>query len=108
MADFTLEDLAGIVARRAASGDPGSYTAALAAKGAIVCARKLGEEAIETVIAAAAEDRQQLTAEAADLLYHLIVLLQVSGVPFAAVMAELGRRTAQSGLKEKAARSGGA
>jgi phosphoribosyl-ATP pyrophosphohydrolase len=108
MPDLTLEDLAGIVARRAASGDPGSYTAELATKGVIACAKKLGEEAIETVIAAAAEDRQRLTAEAADLLYHLVVLLHVSGVPFAAVTAELGRRTGRSGLEEKASRSGSA
>jgi phosphoribosyl-ATP pyrophosphohydrolase len=108
MPDFTLEDLAGIVARRAASGDAGSYTAELATKGPVACAKKLGEEAVETVIAAVAEDRQRLTAEAADLLFHLLVLLHVSGVPLAAVTAELGRRTGRSGREEKAARGGGA
>ena len=108
MPDFTIEDLAGIVKRRAGSGDPGSYTAKLAAKGVAGCAKKLGEEAVETVIAAVAENRERLTAEAADLLYHLLVLLHVSGVPFESVTAELGRRTAQTGLQEKASRGGAA
>jgi phosphoribosyl-ATP pyrophosphohydrolase len=104
MAEFTLEDLAGIVERRARSGDPGSYTAQLAEKGIAACAKKLGEDAVETAIAAVAEDRSRLAAEAADLLYHLVVLLHVAGVPFASVAAELQRRTAQTGLAEKAGR----
>jgi phosphoribosyl-ATP pyrophosphohydrolase len=104
MAEFTLEDLAGIVERRARSGDPGSYTAQLAEKGVAACAKKLGEEAIETAIAAVAEDRARLASEAADLLYHLLVLLNVAGVPYGTVMAELQRRTAQTGLAEKAGR----
>jgi phosphoribosyl-ATP pyrophosphohydrolase len=106
MADFTLEDLAGIVAARAGCGDTGSYTAQLAGKGVAACARKMGEEAVETVIAAVAEDRTRLASEAADLLYHLLVLLHAAGVPFANVTAELQRRTAQSGLAEKAGRGG--
>jgi phosphoribosyl-ATP pyrophosphohydrolase len=108
MSSFTLEDLAGIVAARAGSGDPGSYTAKLAARGVAACAKKLGEEAVEAAIAAVAGDRDGLRAEAADVLYHLLVLLQVAGVPFDAVKDELARRTAQTGLEEKARRGGGA
>lgn len=108
MSSFTLEDLSGIVSARAGSGDPASYTAKLAGEGLAHCAKKLGEEAVETVIAAVSEDRSRLTAEAADLLYHLLVLLHVSGVPFESVTAELGRRTAQTGLQEKASRGGAA
>ena len=107
MPPFTLQDLAGIVAARAASGDPGSYTAALAGKGTAACAKKLGEEAVETAIAAVAGDRDALRAEAADLLYHLLVLLHVGGVTLEEVEAELGRRTSQTGLQEKARRGGG-
>ena len=103
-AAFTLEDLAGTVARRAASGDPASYTARLAREGVATCARKFGEEALETVIASLQGDRDALTREAADALYHLLVVLHVAGVPFAAVTAELGRRTGRTGLEEKAAR----
>ena len=105
MTQFTLQDLAEIIARRAASGDPGSYTAKLKAAGTAHCAQKLGEEAVETVIAALSEDRAALTAEAADTLYHLLVLLDVAGVPYEDVMDELERRTAQSGLEEKAGRT---
>ena len=105
MPQFTLEDLAEIIARRAGSGDTGSYTATLKAAGTAHCAKKLGEEVVETVIAALSEDRAALTAEAADTLYHLLVLLNVAGVPYEAVVAELERRTAQSGLEEKAGRT---
>jgi phosphoribosyl-ATP pyrophosphohydrolase len=104
MAGFTLEDLAKIVARRAGSGDPASYTAKLADEGIARCAKKFGEEAVETVIAAVREDSAALTAEAADVLYHLLVLLHVAGVPYQAVTAELERRTAETGLQEKAKR----
>ncbi len=107
MPQFTLETLAGIVAARASSGDPGSYSAKLAGMGAAGCAKKLGEEAVETVIAAVSGDRARITSEAADLLFHLLVLLHVSGVPLGDVTAELGRRTAETGLQEKARRSGG-
>ena len=105
MADFTLEELAGIVAARAASGDPNSYTVRLAGKGVAACAQKVGEEAVEAAIAAVTGDRNGLKAEAADLLYHLLVLLHVCGVPFDEVKSELSRRTAQTGLAEKAGRS---
>ncbi len=110
MTAFTLSDLETIIAARAASQDASSYTASLARKGVAAVAKKIGEEATETVIAAISEDGERLTSEAADLLYHLVVALHLRGVPLSDVMAELGRRTAQSGLEEKASRtpSGGA
>ena len=101
---FTLTDLETIVAARARSDDPTSYTAKLAARGVAKAAQKLGEEGVETVIAALTEDDKALTGEAADLLYHLLVVLHLRGVPLSAVMAELETRTAQTGLQEKAAR----
>ena len=104
MEKFTLEELAGIIGARAASDDPASYTAKLARAGIGRAAKKLGEEAVEAAIAAVSGDRQALTAEAADVLYHLLVLLHVSKIPFEAVKAELKRRTAETGLEEKARR----
>ena len=104
MTAFTLADLARVVAKRAQAAPSESYTAKLLADGPVHAAKKLGEEAVETAIAAVQGDRAALTAEAADVLYHLIVLLQAGGVPLQDVMAELERRTAQSGLAEKAAR----
>jgi phosphoribosyl-ATP pyrophosphohydrolase len=105
MSDFTLADLARIVADRARAADPSSsYTAKLLAEGVEKCARKFGEEAVEATIAAVSEDDAALTAEAADVLYHLLVMLEARGVKLAAVMAELDKRTARSGLAEKAAR----
>lgn len=98
----TLETV--IAGRRDA--DPGSsYVASLTAKGRGTIAQKVGEEAVETVIAALAGDRAALTGEAADLLFHLLVLLGDAGVPIADVYAELQRREGTSGLAEKAARS---
>ena len=107
MTDFTLDDLARIITERARSGDPGSYTAKLVGAGIHRCAKKFGEEAVEAALAAVGEDDAALTAEAADVLYHLLVMLEARGVALAAVMAELEGRTAQSGLAEKAARTGG-
>ena len=104
MSPFTLPDLARIVAERAAAPPAESYTAKLLADGPARAAKKLGEEAVEAVIAAVSGDRQNLTAEAADLIYHLLVVLQGAGVPLQDVMAELERRTARSGLAEKASR----
>ena len=101
---FTLADLEGIIAERAAVTDGTSYTAKLLDRGVPVCARKLGEEAVETVVAATAGDRDELKAEAADLFYHLLVLLRARGVALEDVMNELEARTAQTGLQEKAAR----
>jgi phosphoribosyl-ATP pyrophosphohydrolase len=105
MSDFTLADLARIIAARARSGDPGSYTAKLIAGGIGRSAKKFGEEAVEAALAAVGDDDAALTAEAADVLYHLLVMLEARGIPLSAVMAELERRTAQSGLAEKAART---
>lgn len=104
MSGFTLADLEAIVARRAAASPEESWTAKLYAAGQAKAAKKLGEEAVETVIAAVAGDRKNLTDEAADLLYHLLVVLKIANVPLADVMAVLESRTAQSGLTEKASR----
>jgi phosphoribosyl-ATP pyrophosphohydrolase len=104
MAAFTLADLERIVAERAAASPETSWTAKLIAAGPSRIARKLGEEAIETAIAAVEGDPAALTAESADLLYHLLVLLRARGVPLQAVLDELARRTSQSGLSEKAGR----
>jgi phosphoribosyl-ATP pyrophosphohydrolase len=102
---FTLDDLARIIAERARAGDVAtSYTARLLQDGVERCAKKLGEEAIEAAIAAVAGDKPALTEEAADVLYHLLVTLEASGVTLGEVMAALQRRTSQSGLVEKAAR----
>jgi phosphoribosyl-ATP pyrophosphohydrolase len=105
MSSFTLSDLARIVAQRASASPAESYTAKLVSEGPARAARKLGEEAVETVIAAVEGDRAALTAEAADLLYHLLVVLLAVGVSLDDVMVELDRRTGQSGLAEKASRS---
>jgi len=104
MTEFTLDDLERIVAERAAVTDGSSYTASLVAKGMPKAAQKLGEEAVETVISAISGDRQGVVTESADLLYHLLVVWKISGVELSAVLAELERRTAQSGLAEKAGR----
>ena len=101
---FALENLAEIVARRASAEAGESYTRALLDKGVARCAKKFGEEATEAVIAAVAEDDAALTAEAADVLFHLLVVLQARKIPLNAVMVELERRTAQSGHAEKASR----
>ncbi len=101
---FALENLAEIVARRAGAEAGSSYTRSLLDKGVARCAKKFGEEATEAVIAAVAEDEAALVGEAADVLYHLLVLLQARQTPLALVMAELERRTAQSGIAEKASR----
>lgn len=104
MTAFTLDDLARIVAERASAPVTESYTAKLLADGPAKAAKKLGEEAVEAVIAAMTGDRENLTAEAADVLYHLLVVLQGARIPLSDVMKELERRTGQSGLTEKAAR----
>jgi phosphoribosyl-ATP pyrophosphohydrolase len=101
---ITLSDLEARVRERAQAGADVSYTRKLLDRGVAHCAKKLGEEAAETVIAAVAEDRGKLIAETADLLYHLLVVLQARGVGLAEVEAELASRMAQSGLQEKASR----
>lgn len=105
MTTFTLSDLETIVAARAAADPDQSWTAKLAAAGMPKAAKKLGEEAVETVIAATSQGRAELVNETADLLYHLLVVLKIADIPLDQVMAELERRTAQSGLAEKAGRS---
>jgi phosphoribosyl-ATP pyrophosphohydrolase len=104
MSDFSLTDLERIVAARAKASPDESWTAKLVAAGQVKAAKKLGEEAVETVIAAVAQDRPELVSESADLLYHLMVVLNISGIPLQDVLEELQRRTAQSGLQEKANR----
>ena len=107
MSRFTIHDLASIIDARAASGGDASYTRKLLDKGREHCAKKLGEEAIETVLAAVEEDRARLIAEAADLIYHLLVVLEARGISLADVEAQLAERTRQSGLTEKASRNRG-
>lgn len=107
MPAFTVQDLATRVHERASADGETSYTRKLLDRGVAQCAKKLGEEAVEIVLAAVNEDRQRVIAESADLLYHLMVVLEARGVALAEVEAELGRRTAQSGLEEKAARRRG-
>lgn len=92
-----------VAARRNASADS-SYTASLLHAGTAKCAQKLGEEAVETVIAAMTGDRTAIAMESADLLYHLLVTLESAGVTLDDVMAELARREGRGGLEEKAAR----
>ncbi len=101
---MTLEELERIVAARATASPEDSWTAKLLAKGPEKCAEKFGEEAIEAVIEAVRDNRAALTSEAADVLFHLLVMLQSRGVSVAEVMAELASRQARSGLAEKAAR----
>lgn len=108
MGQFTIHQLAQTIADRMQSSAEDSYSAKLAAGGVELCARKFGEESIELVIAALNGDHRAMTAEAADLMYHFLALLEVGGVSLDEVLAELERRTGQSGLAEKAARDGGA
>lgn len=101
----TLSRLEQTIAQRLAASPDESYVAKLNQKGVEKIAQKVGEEAVETVIAAITDDREGLIGESADLLMHLLVLLQVKGVSLADVMAELDRREGTSGLDEKASRS---
>jgi phosphoribosyl-ATP pyrophosphohydrolase len=102
---FSLAELDARLAERAKASPEESYTAKLLQDGIDRCARKFGEEAIETIVAAVARDKTGVANEAADVLYHLLVLLRAADVPLSAVLAELERRTGQSGLAEKASRS---
>ncbi|MBB3384644.1 MULTISPECIES: phosphoribosyl-ATP diphosphatase [unclassified Rhizobium] len=104
MSGFTLSDLERIIEERSKASPDESWTAKLFAAGQPKAAKKLGEEAIEAVMAAVTNDRDNLAYEAADLLYHLLVVLKIAGIPLENVMGELERRTAQSGLQEKASR----
>jgi phosphoribosyl-ATP pyrophosphohydrolase len=104
MTRFTVHDLAATIDARASASGDASYTRKLLDKGPAHCARKMGEEAVEAVIAAVEGDRDALVSESADLIYHLLVLLKSRGLTLADVEAALAQRTAQSGLEEKAAR----
>ncbi len=101
----TLARLEATIADRRRADPDTSYVASLAARGLSVIARKFGEEAVEAVVAALAEDREELIGEAADVLFHLLVMLAEKDVSLADVMAELDRREGVSGLEEKANRT---
>ena len=101
---MTLDDLAQTIAARKGADPETSWTAKLLSKGPEKCAEKFGEEAVEAIIEAVKGDRERLTSEAADVLYHLLVMLTARDVALADVMAELARRQGQSGLAEKASR----
>jgi phosphoribosyl-ATP pyrophosphohydrolase len=105
---FSLDDLATLIRKRRHDDASKSYTKSLFDAGAPRIAKKFGEEAIEAVIAAMGSDRKELTMEAADVLYHLLVLLEAKDIDLAEVVQELERRTNQSGHAEKASRGGGA
>ncbi len=100
----TLSNLAQTIEARKSASPDSSWTAKLLAAGPEKAAEKFGEEAIEAIIEAVRGDKTKLTQEAADVIYHLLVMLAASGVQFQDVLDELDRRTAQSGIAEKAAR----
>jgi phosphoribosyl-ATP pyrophosphohydrolase len=104
MSRFTLADLEQRVTDRAEASAEKSYTRQLLDKGVGHCAKKFGEEAVEAVLAAVAEDRERLIAESADVLYHLMVVLQARGIQLAEIEALLETRSKKSGLDEKASR----
>ena len=104
MSDFTLDDLARRVKERAQASAETSYTRKLLDRGVAQCAKKLGEEAVEMALAAVTDDRERVIAEAADLLYHFLVLLEARGIALAEVEAALAERIGRSGLEEKASR----
>jgi len=99
-----LDRLFEVIAARKGADPASSYTAKLFSKGVSACAQKLGEEAVETVIAALSQDGKATVSESADLLYHWLVLMAASGLDPADVYAELARREGRSGLDEKASR----
>jgi phosphoribosyl-ATP pyrophosphohydrolase len=100
-----LGQLADTIAKRRHDSADQSYTAKLISQGMEKCAKKFGEEAVELALAAMTQDKLHITSEAADVLYHLVVLLEAANVPIAHVMGELEKRRDQSGLAEKASRS---
>jgi phosphoribosyl-ATP pyrophosphohydrolase len=104
MVEFSLSDLENIIRERGHSGDPDSWTAKLFARGIDKAAQKLGEEAVETVIAAIRDDKKALVSESADLIYHWLVVLGIAGIPLSDVLEELEGRTRRSGIAEKASR----
>lgn len=107
MNDHRLDVLAALadeIAQRRGAAVEQSYTAKLISQGVERCAKKLGEEAVETALAAVVGEPAHIASESADLLYHLLVLLEATGVPLEIVMAELARRQGMSGIAEKASR----
>ena len=102
---MTLDDLFDTIQSRKGAQPESSWTAKLLSKGPEKCAEKFGEEAIEAIIEAVKGDKERLTSEAADVLYHLLVMLASRDVPLSDVLDELGRRQGQSGLQEKSSRS---
>ena len=104
MSDDTLSRLAATLAARKGADPESSWTAKLLAKGPEKCAEKFGEEAIEAIVEAVRGDRDRLTSEAADVLYHLMVMLTARDIALDDVLAELDRRAGQSGIAEKASR----
>lgn len=104
MTDHTLDRLAATIAARRGADPESSWTAKLLAKGPEKCAEKFGEEAVEAIIEAVRGDRARLTSEAADVLYHLLVMLAARDVALADVLAELARREGISGVAEKTSR----
>ena len=102
---MTLNELADLIASRQDAAPDSSWTAKLLSKGPEKCAEKFGEEAIEAIVEAVKGDKDALTSEAADVLYHLLVMLTSRGVTFDDVIAELARRQGTSGIAEKAARN---
>jgi phosphoribosyl-ATP pyrophosphohydrolase len=100
----TLARLEQVIRERLSASPDKSYVAKLHARGLPVIARKLGEEAVETITAALSGTREELVGEAADVLFHLLVLLAETGVPLGDVLVELERRAGVSGLDEKASR----
>lgn len=103
---MSIARLAETIAARIGADPETSWTAKLLAKGPEKCAEKFGEEAVEAIIEAVKDDRARLTAEAADVIYHLLVMCAARGVTLAEIEAELARRESQSGIAEKAARGG--
>jgi len=101
---MTLETLYQTILARKSAGPTSSWTAQLLAKGPEKCAEKFGEEAIEAIIEAIRDDKAALTSEAADVLYHLLVMLAARDIPLSDVMDTLAKRQSQSGLAEKASR----
>lgn len=101
---MTLDDLYATILSRKGADPSSSWTAQLFDKGPEKCAEKFGEEAIEAIIEAVKDDKSALTSEAADVLYHLMVMLAARDVPLGDVLAELARRQSQSGIAEKASR----
>ena len=106
MSNFSLADLDAIIAGRAGAAAEASYTKSLLEAGPSRVAKKMGEEAVELVIATVEGERREIVLESADLVYHLLVLLRSREIPLQDVLNELASRTSRSGHAEKAARKG--